>query len=69
MKRPVQHQDKHKLSPEMKKKLDNIIDEYSDIFIKDQYDIGTSIWEVLLLFDSEAVAWVSGAAETVNYFC
>ena len=33
MKRPVQHQEKQKLSPEMKKKLDNIIDEY---------DIGTS---------------------------
>ena len=42
MKRPVQHQDKHKLSPEMKKKLDNIIDKYSDIFSKDQYDIDTS---------------------------
>ena len=42
MKRPVQHQEKQKLSPEMKKKLDNIIDEYSDIFRKDQYDIGTS---------------------------
>ena len=42
MKRPVQHQEKQKLSPEMKKKLDNIIDEYSDIFSKDQYDIGTS---------------------------
>ena len=43
MKRPVQHQEKQKLSPEMKKKLDNIINEYSDIFSKDQYDIGTSI--------------------------
>ena len=42
MKRPVQHQAKQKLSPEMKKKLDNIIHEYSDIFSKDQYDIGTS---------------------------
>ena len=41
-KRPVQHQEKQRLSPEMKKKLDNIIDEYSDIFSKDQYDIGTS---------------------------
>ena len=41
-KRPVQHQEKQNLSPEMKKKLDNIIDEYSDIFSKDQYDIGTS---------------------------
>ena len=41
-KRLVQHQEKQKLSPEMKKKLDNIIDEYSDIFSKDQYDIGTS---------------------------
>ena len=42
MKRSVQHQEKQNLSPEMKKKLDNIIDEYSDIFSKDQYDIGTS---------------------------
>ena len=25
-------------------------------------------WEVLKVFDSEAVAWVSGAAETVDYF-
>ena len=41
-KRPVQHQEKQRLSPEMKKKLDNIIDKYSDIFSKDQYDIGTS---------------------------
>ena len=42
MKRQVQHQEKQRLSPEMKKKLDNIIDECSDIFSKDQYDIGTS---------------------------
>ena len=42
MKRPVQYQEKQKLLPEMKKKLDNIIDEYLDIFSKDQYDIGTS---------------------------
>ena len=42
MKRPVQHQEKQNLSPETKKKLDNIIDKYSDIFSKDQYDIGTS---------------------------
>ena len=42
MKRPVQHQEKQNLSPETKKKLDNIIDEYLDIFSKDQYDIGTS---------------------------
>ena len=42
MKRQVQHQEKQTLLPETKKKLDNIIDEYSDIFSKDQYDIGTS---------------------------
>ena len=42
MKRPVQHQEKQRLSPETKKKLDNIIDEYLDIFSKDQYNIGTS---------------------------
>ena len=41
-KRPVQHQEKQRLSPKTKKKLDNIIDGYSDIFNKDQYDIGTS---------------------------
>ena len=41
-KRPIQHQEKQKLSPETKKKLDNIIDKHSDIFSKDQYDIGTS---------------------------
>ena len=41
-KRPVQHQKKQRLSPEMKKKLENIINEYLDIFSKDQYDIGTS---------------------------
>ena len=34
-KRPVQHQEKQTLSPEMKKKLDNIIDKYLDIFSKD----------------------------------
>ena len=42
MKRPVQHQEKQTLSPEMKKKLDTIIDEYVDIFSKDQYDISLS---------------------------
>ena len=42
MKRPVQHQGKQTLSPEMKKELDTIINEYSDIFSKDQYDIGLS---------------------------
>ena len=40
MKRPVQHQEKQTLSPEMKRKLDAIIDDYSDIFSKDQYNIG-----------------------------
>ena len=43
MKRPVQHQEKQTLSPEMKKKLDTIIDNYLDIFSKDQYYIGVSI--------------------------
>ena len=42
MKRPVQHQEKQRLSPEMKKKLDNIIDKYLDIFSKDQHDISPS---------------------------
>ena len=42
MKRPVQYSDNPKLSPEMKRKLDEVINEYSDIFSKNQYDIGTS---------------------------
>ena len=42
MKKPVQHQEKQTLSPEMKRKLDAIIDDYSDIFSKDQYDISQS---------------------------
>ena len=42
LKRPVQHQDKQQLSPEMKRKLDEVINEYSDIFSKDQYNIGMS---------------------------
>ena len=42
MKRPVQHQEEQTLSPETKKKLDIIIDKYSDIFSKDQYNIGLS---------------------------
>ena len=42
MKRPVQHQEKQTLSSETKRKLDTIINEYSDIFSKDQYDIGLS---------------------------
>ena len=42
MKRPVQHQGKQTLSPETKKELDTIINEYSDIFSKDQYNIGLS---------------------------
>ena len=32
---------------------------------------GTStleVWEVLMWFDSEVAVWVSGAAETVDYF-
>ena len=41
-KRPVQYLDNPKLSPEMKRKLDEIINKYSDIFSKNQYDIGTS---------------------------
>ena len=26
------------------------------------------VWEVLMWVDSEAAVWVSGAAETVDYF-
>ena len=43
MKRPVQHQEKQKLSPEMKRKLDAVIDKYLDFFSKNQYDIRQSI--------------------------
>ena len=42
MKRPVQHQENQKLSPETKRKLDAVIDKYSDISSKDQYDIRQS---------------------------
>ena len=42
LKVPVQHQDKQKLSPETKRKLDKVINKYSDIFSKDQYEIGMS---------------------------
>ena len=42
MKRPVQHEENQLLSSETKRKLNTIIDEYSDIFSKDQYDIGLS---------------------------
>ena len=44
MKRMVQHQEKQTLSPETKRKLDTIIDDYSDIFSKDQYNIGLSTY-------------------------
>ena len=42
LKRPVQDQDKQQLSPEVKGKLDEVINEYSDIFRKEQYDIRMS---------------------------
>ena len=35
---------------------------------KKQHTGSPSSWEVLLLFDSEVAARVSGAAETVYYF-
>ena len=31
-------------------------------------ELELDIWEVLMWVDSEAAAWVSGAAETVDYF-
>ena len=35
----------------------------------DQSLIGEdTLWEVLMLLDSEEAAWVSGAAETADYF-
>ena len=42
LKRPVQHPEKQKLSAEMKRKLDAVIDKYLDIFSKGQYDIRQS---------------------------
>ena len=42
LKRPVQYGNNPKLSPGMRKALDDIINEYTDIFSKDQYDVGIS---------------------------
>ena len=42
MKRPVQYAGNLKLSPETKEELNDIIKEYSDIFSKDQYNMGIS---------------------------
>ena len=42
LKRPIHYGDDSKLSPEMRKALDDIIQEYTDIFSKDQYDMGIS---------------------------
>ena len=41
-KRPVEHKTSTKVSPEMKKKLAQLIEDYADIFSKNQYDIGES---------------------------
>ena len=42
LKRPIWYGDNRKLSPEMRKALNDIIKEYTDIFSKDQYDVGIS---------------------------
>ena len=42
MKRSIQYSENPKLPPDTKKELDKIINEYPDIFSKNQYDIGTS---------------------------
>ena len=44
MKRPFQYADNPKLSPETKKELNDVIKEYSDIFSKDQYNVGISTY-------------------------
>ena len=41
-KRPVEHKTRAKVSPEMKKKLAQLIEDYADIFSKNQYDVGKS---------------------------
>ena len=41
-KRPVEHKTSAKVSPEMKKKLAQLIEDYADIFSKNQYDVGES---------------------------
>ena len=42
LKRPIQYGDDLKLSPEARKALDSTINKYTDIFRKDQYDVGIS---------------------------
>ena len=39
-----------------------------NLMIRDPPKAIKTTWEVLMLFDSEAAARVSGAAETVDYF-
>ena len=58
MKRPVQHQEKQKLSPQTKRKLDAVIDKYSDIFSKDQYDIGQSTHRLLKYLQRDHLAYL-----------
>ena len=41
-KRPVEHKTSAKVSPETKKKLAQLIEDYTDIFSKNQYDVGES---------------------------
>ena len=41
-KRQVKHTTSTKVSPETKKKLDQLIEEYKDVFSKDQYDVSVS---------------------------
>ena len=41
-KRPVEHKTSAKVSPEMKKKLAQLIEDYADVFSKNQYDVGES---------------------------
>ena len=41
-KRPVEHKANAKLSPETKKKLAQLIEDYADMFSKNQYDVGES---------------------------
>ena len=41
-KRPVEHKTSTKVSPETKKKLAQLIKDYTDVFSKSQYDVGKS---------------------------
>ena len=44
LKRPVEYITSPKISPETRKELDQLIEEYDDVFSKNQYDVGASTY-------------------------